>query len=420
MTARRAPAPPQPGAPAHAEGEGGVAPELLSYLFDGPDEPAQPVPSLPVPVLAAPHPPAAPSASRSVGQRVGDALVESRLAGMGDASVRASLAQKLCRLLPDLPPGGADTVTNVAVRALEQLARDHITRVREALATSIKDVACAPPTVVRSLARDVERTVAEPVLRCCAALTDEDLLDIVASAPAGWALSAIARRHRVGASLADAIAGSGDADATGVLLDNNGAVIAEATLETLVEESAHHPEWQEKLARRPALPRRLAVRLADFIDLTVVEALRGRTDYDDATVAEIAAATRRRIDWADAADSGDSPERRAVRLHRQGKLNETALGDALSWNETGFVHTALTLRARVAPEVVERILTAQDPHAVTALVWRAGFSMRCAMQIQARAAGINPRAMLNARQGRAFPLSAADMTRHLIRYGVRD
>ncbi|WP_109110853.1 DUF2336 domain-containing protein, partial [Azospirillum sp. TSO35-2] len=367
----------------------------------------------------APAPAPAPAVeTRSVARRVGDALVESRLAGMGDATVRSALARKLCRLLPDLPPDGADTVTTVAVRALEQLARDHILRVREALATSIKDIACAPPAVVAKLARDVERSVAEPVLRCCAALSDEDLLDIVAAAPAGWALSAIARRHHIGAALSDAIAGSGDAAATGLLLDNNGAVIAEPTLDRLVEAAAHHPEWQDKLARRPALPRRLAVRLADFVDLAVVEQLRRRPDFDDATVADIAATTRRRIDWAEAPESAESPERRAVRLHRQGRLDETALGDALSWNETGFVRAALTLRARVAPTVVDVILDAHDAGAVTALVWRAGLSMRCAMQIQARAAGIHPRAMLNARQGSGFPLSPAEMARHLERYGV--
>lgn len=416
MTVRRSPSDPRTALP--PETEGGVAPELMDYLFAEPQpaavrSPARP--PAPAPASTAGRPSGTP---REVARRVGDALVESRLAGMGDADVRSALARKLCRLLPDLPPGGADTVSTVALRALEQLARDHIVRVREALATAIKDVACAPPSVVAALARDVERSVAEPVLRCCAALGDEDLLDIVASAPAGWALSAIARRRRIGEALSGAIAGAGHPEATGILLDNTGAVIAEPTLDRLVEEAARHPDWQEKLARRPALPRRLALRLADFVDLAVVDILRGRTDFDDATVADIAATTRRRIDWAESADHGETPERRAVRLHRQGRLDEAALGDALSWNETGFLRAALTLRARVAPEVVELILDSHDAAAVTALVWRAGLSMRCAMQVQARAAGIHPRAMLNARQGSGFPLSSAEMARHLERYGV--
>lgn len=378
----------------------------MGYLFAEP----------PVPALVD-----APARGGTVGQRLSDALVESRLAGMGDADVRAALARKLCRLLPDLAemaPGGRDTVTAVALRALEQLARDHIVRVREALATSIKDFACAPPDLVRRLARDVERSVAEPVLRCCVALSDEDLLAIVAEGPAGWVLGAIAGRGRVGGRLSDAIAGAGDRVATGILLDNTGAVIEEPTLDRLVEQAMRDPDWQARLARRLVLPHRLAVRLAGFVDVSVLEVLRSRRDFDDSTVAEIAAATRRRVDWVEGCDPADTPERRAVRLHRGGRLDEVAVGDALSWNETGFVRAALSLRAGIPPEVVDLILGAHDAHAVTALVWKAGFSMRCAMQIQARAAGIHPRAMLNARAGTGYPLSPAEMIRRLGRYGV--
>lgn len=390
-----------PPASLHAEcgGDDGVEPEKLDYLFDD----------------APPAPPTREPASR----RVGTALVEARLAGMGDAGVRAILAHKLCRLLPDLPPDGQDKATAVALRALEQLARDHATHVRTALAGALKDVACAPPAVARTLARDVERSVAEPILHCCATLTDDDLLEIVASHPEGWALSAIARRRAVSAPLSCAITDTGDVEATGVLLDNSGAVIPEDRLEDLVERAGGHAAWQAKLAGHPALPQRLALRLAEFVDDSVADLLRRRTDFDAATAAEVAAVTRRRVAWVEARDPAESPERRAVRLHRQGALDETALGDALSWEETDFVRAALALRAAVHPGIVDDILRSGDPRAVTALVWRAGYSMRCAMRVQVRAAGIPPRAVLNARRGTGFPLPAADMARHLALYGVR-
>ena len=384
---------------AETVGDDGVEPELLDYLFDD-AHPAHPAPE---------------PASR----RVGTALVESRLAGMGDAGVRAALARKLCRLLPDLPPDGQDKATAAALRALERLARDHAAHVRAALAGALKDVACAPPAVARTLARDVERSVAEPILHCCATLTDEDLLEIVAGHPAGWALSAIARRATVSAPLSCAIVETGDVEATGVLLDNTGAVIPEDRLEDLVERSGVHPGWQAKLAGRPALPQRLALRLAEFVDDSVAELLLRRTDLDEATAAEVAAVTRRRVAWIEARDPTESPERRAVRLHRQGALDETALGDALSWEETEFVRAALALRAAVHPAIVDDILRSGDPRVVTALVWRAGYSMRCAMRVQVRAAGIPPRAVLNARRGTGYPLPAADMARHLALYGVR-
>ncbi|MGQ9365782.1 DUF2336 domain-containing protein [Azospirillum sp. ST 5-10] len=350
---------------------------------------------------------------------LGDALAQSRLAGLGHDSVRAMLARKLCRLLPDLPPDGRETVTGVAFRALERLANDHVTQVRAALATAIKDVACAPPAVARRLAHDVERCVAEPILHRCATLTDDDLLAVIASQPAAWRLAAIAGRRTVSGPVSEAIAATGDGAAAGVLLDNDGAIIPEPALERLVEASAEQRFLQAGLARRAALPRRLALRLAGFVDRSVLDLLRRRPDFDDATVAEIAATVRRRVDWVAVRDPAEDEAARAARLLRGGALDETAIGDALSWNEVPFVRAALALRAAVAPDVVDGILASGDARAVTALVWRAGFGMRCAMQIQARAAGLSPRDMLNARGGTDFPLTPAEMARHLARFGVR-
>lgn len=384
------PALPAPPDVAPADG-GGLAPEALDYLFA--DAPAPAVPAL----APAPAAPAAPA---------------------DDGSIRAALARKLCRLLPGLPADSRSTATQTVCRTLEALARDHIVHVRAALASAIKDVACAPPAVVRQLAHDVERSVAEPILRCCAALPDRDLLDIIAGHPAGWALAAIAGRARVAPPVSSAIAGAGDAAATGVLLDNTGAVIPEPVLERLTREARRHPDWGDKLARRPAFPPRLAVTLAAFVDRSVVEVLKARPDFDDATVAEIAATVRRRVEWIESRDPAEGPERRAVRLHRQGRLDEAAIGDALSWDEAGFVHAALALASGLDPAVVTRILDSGNPRAVTALVWRCGFGMRCAMVVQARVARIAPRSMLNARMGTEFPLSPADMRRSLAHYGA--
>ncbi len=406
---RPAPSPPSPfpalPAPDAAPSDGGadgVAPEALDYLFadaplpaDPADFPAQPGGSV-VPV--APAPP------------------DGRAAG--DGSIRAALARKLCRLLPGLPADSHNAAAQAMCRTLETLAHDHIVHVRAALASAIKDVACAPPSVVRQLAQDVERSVAEPILRCCAALPDRDLLDIIAGHPAGWALAAIAGRVRVTPPVSSAIAGAGDTAATGILLDNTGAIIPEPVLERLTQEARNRPDWGDKLARRPAFPPRLAVKLAAFVDRSVVEVLKARPDFDDATVAEIAATVRRRVDWIENHDPAERPERRAVRLHRQGRLDEACIGDALSWDEPGFVHAALALASGLDPAVVGRIIESGNPRAVTALVWRCGFGMRCAMLVQARVARIAPRAMLNARMGTEFPLSPADMRRSLAPYGA--
>lgn len=377
----------------------GVAPDQLGYLFADAGSPA-------------------PGRPATAPRELGAALVEARLASGGDHDIRAMLARKLCRLLPDLPQDGRDKATALALRVLEQLARDHVTRVREALATAIKDIACAPPAVVNTLARDVERCVAEPVLHCCVALTDHDLLALVAARGEAWALGAIAGRQTVSAPVSSAIAAAGCAEATGVLLDNAGAVIPEPTLERLVEEAADRRSWQEKLARRTALPPKLALRLAGFVDRSVLEILQTRADFDAVTATEIVAAVRRRVDWVEQRDPEETPEQRALRLHRRGRLDEIVIGDALSWEDGAFVRAALALRATVPITSVEEILSSGSARAVTALAWKAGLSMRGAMQIQARAADIPARAMLNARQGTGYPLTPAEMARTLAVYGI--
>jgi uncharacterized protein (DUF2336 family) len=349
---------------------------------------------------------------------VGEALARSRADGYDRDEVRAVLARKLCRLLPDLPPDRRDKAARHALRALDTLAQDHAATVRAALSTAIADIACAPPALANTLARDVERSVAEPVLRCCAALTDRDLLAIVAAREETWALVAIAARRFVSGSLSAALAGKNDAEATGVLLDNTGAVIAEPTLERLIDAAPRHPEWHLKLARRDGLPPRLAVRLAAHVDRSVMEVLCVRNDFDEATAREIARTARRRVDWAEERVPGETGDRRAERLFRSGDLDEIALGDAVSWGDGAFVRTALSLMAEVPRPAVESILESSDARAVTALCWRAGVSMRTAMQVQARASGVGPRQLLNARRGTDYPLSPGEMARVLELYGI--
>ncbi|UEM04140.1 DUF2336 domain-containing protein [Skermanella rosea] len=341
------------------------------------------------------------------------------LARDNDESVRRLLADKLSRLLPDLSREAQGQLFQLTVRTLEQLARDQAVGVRQALASSLKDVACAPPDLCTHLARDVEREVAEPILHYCATLTDKDLLSIIANQPKSWVLSAIAQRDGVSGPVAAALYETGDVEASTALLDNHGALIPESTLSGMVEQSAARPSWQEPLARRPRLPGRLAVRLAEFVDQHVLTILRQRRDLDAETAAEVVSVARRRIDYLDQRSEGESPEHRARRLFMVGQLDESAISDALSWNDMVFVKLGLALMAGIAPSLVEEIIAAQSPKGVTALAWRAGLSMRCAMQLQSRAANIPPRMLLNARNGVDYPLTPVEMTWQLEFYGVR-
>ncbi|WP_207480333.1 DUF2336 domain-containing protein [Arenibaculum pallidiluteum] len=340
------------------------------------------------------------------------------LARDSDESVRRILAAKLGRLLPELEPEKFGKLFQLTVEVLETLARDQALGVREALATSLADVACAPPRLCVTLAMDVAREVADPILHYCATLTDEDLLRLIAWSAEGWRVAAIARRASVSESVCEAIQRRGYAEATSALLRNAGARISEPVLDRIAEEAAVKLALQEPLAARPSLPPRLAARLAEFVGQQVLEVLRQRSDLDIGTVAEVSAVSRRRLAYRAASDVKEPGEKRAHRLHAAGRLDEEAIGDALAWQDMDFVKTALSLRAGVTRDTVEKILATQSPKGVTALAWKAQLSMRFAMQLQSRGAGIAPRQLLNARGGTDYPMTTVEMAWQLELYGV--
>ncbi len=333
--------------------------------------------------------------------------------------VRASLASKLALLLPTLGRDRRNRVFDLTCVALERLAHDETLVVRVALATAIKDVACAPPSVCWQLAQDVEAVVAEPILKCCANLTDRDLLAFLRNKPPSWALAAIAHRPRVSEPLSSALVDAGDPTVTGILLDNQGAEIPEPALSDIVEQAKRHTEWQGGLVRRPMLPKRLAVRLASFVDQAALEYLRGRKDLDAATAREVVTVARRRIEWLRDTDPNETVERRATRLFRKGGLTESAIEDALSWKQIEFARVALSVRSGIPPLLVDKILQSHSGKAVTALAWRADLTMRTAFLLQKEMSTIPPNQFVYPRDGMNYPLTADEMSWQLEFFGVK-
>lgn len=383
---------PDPAVRAGLVRRGTLSPELIYYLAD--DE--------------------APEVRRAVVVQPGlPVQATPRLARDGDGEVRTLLAVKLARALPGLQGEELLALRDVAHHALELLAADQLVRVRAALSSTLAEIDCAPPQLVARLARDTAREVAEPVLRTCALLSDDELIAILATRPEPWVIQAIARRATVAATVSEAVLAADDHEATAMLLGNEGADIPSAALGSLVDRSSILTDLQPHLAKRPSLPPRLLVSLAEMAEENVLRTLERRHDLDEPTAQAVAAVLKRRLDWAQASyegsgkPKGDGP-------------SEEQVWDALSWGDHTFVRKALARLARIPAGTVAHILETQSPRAVTALAWRAGLSMRCARQLQVKGAGIHPRQALNARMGTEYPLSEAEMRWQLDFFGIED
>jgi uncharacterized protein (DUF2336 family) len=332
-----------------------------------------------------------------------------RLARARQDDVRSLLAGKLARQLPDLQKPDQEALRGVAEHALEMLAADKVVRVRSAVASAIREIECVPHRLAAQLARDIAREVAEPILRSCALLSDAELLDLVRAQPLPWIVQAVAARPALAPLVADAVIDSDDAEAIQTLADNSRTSLAPTSLERLVAKSRSQVPLQESMARRPELNPKLARVMAEFVEETVRRVLAERADFDAESRNAIAAIMSRRLDFAKSYASRDGGETKAIRLFKAGRLTEEAVWDALSWGDRDFVRTALALLADTTPETVQRVLDTQSPKAATALSWRAGLSMRCAREVQARGSGIPPRQVLNARHGTEYPLTEAEM-----------
>lgn len=346
------------------------------------------------------------------------------LADDRDDEVRCELAAKIARIVPDLDPNEADRVRDLAIDVLEKLAADHLPRVRQIVAEEIKHSNRVPREVVQRLARDVESIVAAPVLEYSPLLSDQDLIEIVASGAASGALQAVARRRNVSAPVSDAVVATLDIPAVAALLVNPSAQIREEALDRIIENAEGIEDWHRPLVVRSDLSLRAVRRIAGFVALALLEILEQRTGLDIQTSAEIKKRVRERIQAEDLSE--DSAQRttqakeRVAQALRAGHLDDEFVASAIEANDrTGVVH-ALAELAKVAPFAVERVLAARSGKGATALAWKAGLQMRTALKLQTLMLKLPAHEIVPARNGVDFPLTPDEMNWHLGYFGIAD
>jgi uncharacterized protein (DUF2336 family) len=191
--------------------------------------------------------------------------------------------------------------------------------------------------------------VFEPIIRLSPLLTTEDLLTLVAMAPAAGTVLAVAHRAELEPAVSDAIAASADNTAIRALLANPSAQIREATLDVLVARSVNHPDWHEPLVRRPSLPPRAARLLSELLATHLLAELATRADLAPPLAEEL----RRRI----AIRLAPAPEPPAAPLDTTA---EDALAQARATATRGELVEETLLAAARRGETRHRSLNAQS------------------------------------------------------------
>lgn len=328
------------------------------------------------------------------------AKTDTKLARDKDYSVRCALARKAVG--EGLGGEKRTDLWRMMFTLLETLAHDKVVRVRQVLSDAFSHPADAPPEIVRVLARDKDKKVAQPVLRDSPVLADLDIVSILDHGAPSWAQEAIAEREKISPAVAEILARKGSVGAITRLVENHGAEIDEPTMERIVKRAPKVKQWHEPLVKRPALSENIILRLARFVAAPLRAVLRKRDGLGSETAEELD-----RIESGEGSENGANGDAEA--MFNAGRLSDEAVSAALDHGHHDFVIDALALRTRYSVDKVRRIVAAKSPRTMMALAWRAKLGARFAMELQKRLAHIPPHEVLNARDGLDYPLTVQEM-----------
>ncbi|WP_404380454.1 DUF2336 domain-containing protein [Caenispirillum salinarum] len=257
---------------------------------------------------------------------------------------RAETADKLSRQFGELELTEAER--QLAVDIFRIMVRDAEVRVREALATNLKENPLVPNDVAMSLARDVS-SVAMPILEFSTVLTNEDLIEIVRSQDPDKQ-KAVARRKEVDAKVANELVERGDADVAATLAANQGADLTENAMLRMVDRFGDVEGVQDPLANRARLPVTVAERLVTRVSETLRQHILENHELPADLAADLVLHSRERATISLSTESNEDEVERLVRqMQEHGRLTPSIVLRAVCMGDIKFFEYALAVRTGI-------------------------------------------------------------------------
>ncbi len=326
--------------------------------------------------------------------------------------IRMHIAGKISALAPILVETQKDYLLEYTIKILRVLAEDQAARVRRIIAEELKDSHHAPAEIIRKLAWDSAEEVAEPILEYSPLLTDAELTDILSTTHLPWVSEAIAKRRALSSEVSDVVIMTENKAAISNLLNNKTTTLSNDGLDDIINLAPHHEEWHIPLVARQELTLATINRIAEFVSHSIFRRLEEDHTIPAETISALKQAVHRRLQDP-SHDRKRSAKILAEDLFYRGMLDNERIQAGVEAKEEDFVVHALALITDYTDEKVRKILSSNNAKVITSLAWLAGLSMRDAIQLQLKIAGIHHSSMLYAKDGIEYPLSAAQMQEYL-------
>ena len=164
---------------------------------------------------------------------------------------------------------------------------------------------------------------------------------------------------------------------------------------------------------RSALPSSILKSLAEFVDASLRDLLIERGDFDSETTEEIATIFRRRIDMATDEVEDLTVEQRLEKALREDGISEDLVRDAVGMRDYALAYGALAHLSGIALDKIEAVFDSRSAKSVVAITWKAGLSMRLALQLQQEAARVSHKDLIYPRGGTDYPMDDTALIQQL-------
>ncbi|MDA0998758.1 MAG: DUF2336 domain-containing protein [Proteobacteria bacterium] len=322
-----------------------------------------------------------------------------------DPMVREELAYKIGKLVPSLTPDENEQLVEMSFQVLEILALDQLPRIRIVIAEEIKHLDNVPKRIVDRLAIDAVEAVAGPILEYSPLLTEEQLLQIIASGIKGGALDAVARRRNLPEKVSRAVVGREVPRAIGALLTNSTATIGEKLMGEIAMVAEGEPDLHLPLVNRANLSASTMKRIAMFVSSNLLDTLIAVNGLKEERAKELRLAVRSRIDGGASSVSAE----RAENLHAAGQLDDLAVLDAIDDTDREFLNRALALLSELPDNQVEKMLSSESSKAICGLAWKCGLSADIAVSLQRRIGNIPAKSMIHENKNGSFAMPEEEL-----------
>ncbi len=267
-----------------------------------------------------------------------------RLISEPSPDLRAELAEEIAANLAGT--GLTASEVTIAQDIVRLLARDVAEKVRMALSHGLRHSRNLPHDVALKLAGDIE-TIAFPLLADSLVLTDDDLLELVRHG-SSRKQETIAGRANLSEAVSDGLITHAGAPAVVVLMGNDTARIAEASLDRAVTRFADNDWVKQAMVLRHRLPLTVSERLVTLVSKEFQEHLLKMHALSPKIATDIVLRCREQEILHLSTGASDEELRRMVaQMHHNGRLTPTLMLRALCTGDIAFFEAAMAVKGNV-------------------------------------------------------------------------